>query len=314
MYSRVLAIVGVLLVCNALSHGAATPAKPKRKPIYQTDGKGLQRAEAALVRARAGNKHVLLKIGGNWCGWCYKLHDVFHKDAAIKNLIRAEYELVMIESQADKAVIEKWKIKAKGYPYLAVLDAAGRKLTEQETGSLEIGSKHDPAKVKAFLEKCKATPLEAGQVFATALEQARKEKKNVFIRIGAPWCAWCVRMDKFLAQPPVAKILAKDYVVVKIDQQRMTSAKAVIDKIRKPGEGGGIPWFAFLDAQGHILVTSTKPGAGNVGFPVDREKEIPHFVEMLKKTRSKISDEEIDLIVTALVKADPRAGNRDETE
>jgi hypothetical protein len=81
-------------------------------------------------------------------------------------------------------------------------------------------------------------------------------------------------------------ILAEDYIVVKIDQQRMTNAKAVIDKIHKPG-------------------------AGNVGFSVDRETEIPHFVGMLKKTRSKISDQEIDLIVAALVKADLRARRRD---
>jgi len=101
-------------------------------------------------------------------------------------------------------------------------------------------------------------------------------------------------------------IQAQDYVVVKIDQQRMTNAKAVIDKIRKPGEGGGIPWFAFLDAKGHILITSTKPGAGNVGFPVDWETEVPHFVDMLKKTRVKISDADITLIVETLVAADPR--------
>ena len=73
------------------------------------------------------------------------------------------------------------------------------------------------------------------------------------------------------------------------------------------GQNGGIPWFAFLDAKGNVLVTSTKPDGGNVGFAVDPETEIPHFVEMLKKTRSKISDEEIKQIAEALAKADPRA-------
>jgi Thioredoxin-like len=217
---------------------------------------------------------------------------------------------VMIDSQADKAVIEKWGIEPKGYPYLAVLDVAGKKVTEQRTDPLEVGNAHDPKKVAAFLEKWQAARLEAGAVFAAALEKARKEKKHVFVRVGAPWCGWCVRMDKFLARPRVARILEKDYVVVKIDLARMTGAKAVVAKIRKPGEGGGVPWFAFLDGAGKILITSTKPGAGNIGFPVDPEKEIPHFVAMLKKTRAKVSDADIEYLRTALIKADPRPRDR----
>lgn len=285
---------------------AAEPTKPKRQSIYRSDGKGGERVEQALVRARAENKRVLLKIGGNWCGWCYKLHDVFHKNKGIRTLLRDEYEVVMIESRKDRAVIEKWQVKPEGYPYLAVLDAAGKKLTEQETGSLEIGPKHDPEKVKAFLERWQAPPLDAATVLADALKTAQKQKKNVFVRIGAPWCGWCVRMDKFLAQPAIAQILKKDYVVVKIDQQRMTGAKGVIAKLRQPNEGGGIPWFAFLDSKGEILITSTKPGAGNIGFPVDPKKEIPHFVKMLMQTRTHITDKEIDRIAKELVKADPR--------
>ncbi|UCD51982.1 MAG: thioredoxin family protein [Phycisphaerales bacterium] len=312
MYSRVFTIAGVLLIGAAALYGAEEPAKPKREPIYQVDGRGTQRVKAALVRAGADNKRVLLMVGGNWCGWCYKLHDVFQQDGTVASLIRSEYDLVMIDSQADKDVIAKWKIQPQGYPYLAVVDATGKKLTEQETGSLEIGSKHDPRRVAAFLERWRAQPLEASEVFAAALKQARTQEKNIFIRIGAPWCGWCRRMDKFLAQPPIAKIVEKDYVVVKIDQQRMTNAKAVIDKIRKPSEGGGIPWFAFLDAKGNILVTSTRPDGRNVGFPVDRQTEIPHFVNMLKQTRSKITDADIELLVKALVAADPR--RRTETQ
>jgi len=306
MRTRMMRVAGVLVLCIASAVGGGEGSTAERQPIYQVDGKGMARVEAALVRAGRENKRVLLKIGGNWCGWCYKLHDVLHKEKAVAQVLRAEYELVMIDSQADKAVIEKWGIDPKGYPYLAVLDASGKKATEQRTDPLEVGSKHDPKKVRAFLEKWQAARLEAGAVFAAALDKARKEKKHVFVRVGAPWCGWCVRMDKFLARPEVAKILEKDYVVVKIDLTRMTGAKAVVAEIRKPSEAGGIPWFAFLDGSGKILITSTKPGGGNIGFPVDPEKEIPHFVAMLKQTRAKISDADISYLREALIKADPR--------
>ena len=43
-----------------------------------------------------------------------------------------------------------------------------------------------------------------------------------------------------------------------------------------------------------------------VSFPVDQKTEIPHFVEMLKKTRLKISDEDIAYLREGLIKADPR--------
>jgi len=134
------------------------------------------------------------------------------------------------------------------------------------------------------------------------LAQAKKEDKRVFIRVGAPWCGWCRRLDAFLVKPQIETILKKDYVVVKIDQDRMKGAKEVIQRIRKPTEGAGIPWFAFLDKDGNILITSTKPGAGNIGFPADPKTEIPHFVHMLKTTRSKITDAEIEFIAIELAK------------
>ena len=109
-------------------------------------------------------------------------------------------------------------------------------------------------------------------------------------------------MDAFLVKPQIETILKKDYVVVKIDQDRMKGAKEVIERIRKPAERAGIPWFAFLDKDGRILITSTKPGSGNIGFPADPNTEIPYFVQMLKTTRSKITDADIEFTAAELAK------------
>ena len=302
MKPHTIVLAGALLIFGVWVVHAGEQAKPKREPIYAEDGKGLERVEQALVTAKRENKRVLLKIGGNWCGWCYKLHDLFQKDKAIQTLLRDEYELVMIDSRADKPVIEKWKIKPNGYPYLAVLDSMGMKVVEQETGSLETGDRHDPDKVKTFLEKWKPVPLDANDVFAAALAQAKQENRRVFIRIGAPSNGWSRRMDAFLAKPEIETIMRKDYVVVKIDLQRMKRATEVMQRVRKPTEEGCFPWFAFLDRDGRILITSTKPGFGNIGFPVEPKNEIPYFLTMLKTTRSKITDADIDLIAAELAK------------
>ena len=70
----------------------------------------------------------------------------------------------------------------------------------------------------------------------------------------------------------------------------MTKGKDVLQRFR-PSERGGIPWFAFLDAQGSLVTTSDGP-KGNVGCPVEPE-EIDHFVAMLKKGRTRITSEQI---------------------
>ncbi len=294
--------IGVLVLLAAGIVSAGDAAKSKREPIYMVDGKGTERVDQALNAAGRENKRILLTIGGNWCSWCYKLHDLFRNDKAIATVLRNEYEVVLLDSEKDKRALEKWQIKPVSYPYLAVLDSAGKKLTEQETGVLEIGDRHDPNKVMAFLEKWKASPLDANEVFAAALTQAKKEDKRVFVRLGAPWCGWCRRLDAFLVLPKIETILKKDYVLVKIDQERMKHGEAMARQLRKPDGDGGIPWFAFLDKDGRTLITSTKPGSGNIGFPVDPNTEIPHFLHMLRSTRSKITDAEIESVRSELAK------------
>jgi len=42
--------------------------------------------------------------------------------------------------------------KISGYPHLFVLDEGGRLLHSQDSGELESGEGHDPAKVLAFIQ------------------------------------------------------------------------------------------------------------------------------------------------------------------
>ncbi len=263
-----------------------------RKPIYPEDGKGMDRVEQALAEAQRDHKNVLLMTGGNWCGWCHLLHEVLSENDTLRPLLHENYVLVMVESKADQAVLEKWEIQPQGVPYLTVLDPAGNKLTDQETGALEEGPKHDPEKVAAFLEKWAPEPANAGDVLNGAITRAKAVNKKVFVRVGAPWCGWCHRMDAYVTEPDIDAILEKDFVVVKIDQDRMPGAKEVIAGLRSEGSGG-IPWFAFLDGDGKVLVTSDAPGTGNVGFPQEATAEIPYFKSMLEQVKSTMTDADI---------------------
>ena len=120
-----------------------------RRPNAQAD------INAAIQTAKRDNKRVLIEFGTNWCGWCYKLFDVFHDNAEIAPIIRDEYVLVLVDVDSQKKLCDHYvkRIKEKGVPFLIVLDSDGKVLVKLETDVLEDGPRHDPKKVKAFLMK-----------------------------------------------------------------------------------------------------------------------------------------------------------------
>jgi thiol-disulfide isomerase/thioredoxin len=165
--------IAATMACFALAAGASTlgdeppknpsPAaseaapKPVRPEIYDASADGKVLVDAALTRAKKDGKLVLLMYGGNWCGWCYKLHDLFDEHEPIRELLRRRYEVVMIDigSETNKKLAETYRAdwKSHGVPYLTVLNSMGDVVTNQETEVLEVGKRHDPDKVLAFLKQ-----------------------------------------------------------------------------------------------------------------------------------------------------------------
>jgi thiol-disulfide isomerase/thioredoxin len=203
----------------------------------------------------------------------------------------------------DVAAMYKADVVNGGYPYLTILDAAGNVLANQETGTFETkpseGGKpgHDGEKVLAFLKTHEAKPLAADIVLKEARDAAKSSGRSVFLHFGAPWCGWCKKMEAWMARPNIAAALGKDFVDVKVDQDRMTNAKEVFAMYKK--ERAGIPWFVIIDAAtGEPLATSDGP-KGNVGFPANDE-EIAHFMAMMKKTAKKMSEADLNLLKRTL--------------
>ncbi len=101
-----------------------------------------------------------------------------------------------------------------------------------------------------------------------------------------------------MARPEIEKILAKGFVDVKIDTDRMVGGAEMLTKVRGPG-GGGIPWFVVMDEKGEVLITSDGPD-GNVGFPV-QPQEIAHFMEMVRTTAGEnLSEKELAFLEASL--------------
>ncbi|HWL94353.1 MAG TPA: thioredoxin family protein [Phycisphaerae bacterium] len=284
---------------------------PKRPDIYDRAADGEKQIAEALAKAKRDHKRVLLKFGANWCGWCHKLHDLFKSDKDIGRKLLYEYEVVYIDVDKvdgkphNAATVEKYGQPTKhGLPVLVVLDEDGKQLTTQETGSLEKGPAHDPAKVMAFLDKWKAEPADADALLAAGLAQAKKESRAVFVDFSAPWCGWCRELDKYLHRADVAPIFDSAFVTVKIDVDRFKDGKEW--NARHGGDQAGLPFIVILDADGKRLADGfAKPGQ-NIGCPVAPE-EVAHFIKIIRQTAPKLSDEQIATLEKGLKrKTEPR--------
>ena len=82
-----------LAACATTSH-VATPSHPEAKSFAVSEDAGAD-VDAALERAMASGKHVLLVMGANWChdsralaGWL--------ETPRFQELVEAEYELVFV--------------------------------------------------------------------------------------------------------------------------------------------------------------------------------------------------------------------------
>lgn len=282
-------------------------AKKQEAKVYDEKADARQQIAAALAKAKKENQRVLIQWGANWCGWCKWLAATMKSDGDLSHELLYEYQVVHVDvGQFDKHMDVAKELGAdfKAIPYLTVLGADGKALVQQNTEPFEtkVDGKdgHDGKKLLAFLKQHAAKPLVASDVLAAGMAEAKTSGKRVFLHFGAPWCGWCHRLENWMAKPEVAALLGKDFVDVKIDNDRMTGAKAIYEaQLQAAGqEGTGIPWFVFLDADGKLLAHATGP-KGNVGFPYQPE-EVEHFGTMLKAAKKNLTDDDIASLVQML--------------
>ncbi len=123
---------------------------------------------AALARAARVNRRVLLVFGANWCPWCRRLEHTLTTDPTLAMALASGFEVVHVDTGARRsgknaALAARYGDATRlGLPALAVLSADGTLLATQETGSLEVGDRHDPLKIGLFLASM-ASPSAAAE-------------------------------------------------------------------------------------------------------------------------------------------------------
>ncbi|HET6163107.1 MAG TPA: thioredoxin family protein [Planctomycetota bacterium] len=285
----------------------------KSKSVYDEKADAHADVKAALAVAKRENKRVLIQWGANWCGWCLKLHGLLASDPELAKKVLYEYEVVHVDiGQFDKNMDLAKELGAdfRGVPYLTILDATGDALVQQPTDPFEVDEAgkhgHDPKKVLDFLTFWQADYLNAAELESGSLKEAKASGKRVFLHYGAPWCGYCRLLERWMAKPEVAALLAKDFVDLKVDVDRTIGGKEAFaaqlaraePKVADPA-GFSIPWIVFLDGDGKQLAVGHTE-KGNIGCPAELG-EIDHFMAMLGKARVHLTDDDVAALKASLL-------------
>ena len=147
----------IILVCCLLTTNAFSQETTEKEKLYHPEADAMAEIEAALAQAKEENKHVFLKIGGNWCDWCYRFHDFCEADEEIQTLIDTNFVVVHVNysrENKNEEVIKKYRFPNwAGFPVFVVLDAEGKCLHTQNSADLEDGGKgYDKKRVVNFFK------------------------------------------------------------------------------------------------------------------------------------------------------------------
>lgn len=143
-----------LIVTTALFSISVSAQETK---LYNVTADADSAITAALKKAKAENKFVLLQGGGNWCSWCVEFARLAKADPKLDSVMNASfvwYHLNFSKENQNKKTFAKYGYPQRfGFPVFIILDADGNRIHTQNSEYLEDGKKsYDLKKVQAFLE------------------------------------------------------------------------------------------------------------------------------------------------------------------
>jgi thioredoxin-related protein len=140
----------------------------QEKKLYNPQADAAADIAAAVKKAAAENKFVILQGGGNWCSWCIEFARFCKADVQIDSLLNSSfvwYHLNYSKENNNKPIFAKYGYPQRfGFPVFIILNAKGERIHTQSSEYLEDGKKsYDKKKVMEFLEAWTPKALDPAQ-------------------------------------------------------------------------------------------------------------------------------------------------------
>ena len=145
----------ILLVVTFAFVAAISFAQEKK--LYDPTADAEKDIAAAVKKAKAEHKYVLLQGGGNWCSWCIEFARFANADPQIDSVMKSSfiwYHLNYSKENKNEKIFAKYDYPQRfGYPVFIILNEKGERMNTQNSAYLEDGKKsYDQKKVLEFLE------------------------------------------------------------------------------------------------------------------------------------------------------------------
>ncbi|HBB92147.1 MAG: hypothetical protein A2X22_01080 [Bacteroidetes bacterium GWF2_49_14] len=161
-------LISLMMVLSMLAGTVLAQEAKDPKKIYNPEANAKEEITKAVEKAKAEGKHVLIQVGGNWCGWCILFHGFINEDPEIKKFIEDNFVFTLLnwspENKNPELMIKYNNPGRFGFPVFLVLDGNGQLIHTQDSGLLEEGKGYNKGKVMTFFRNWTVKALDTKNI------------------------------------------------------------------------------------------------------------------------------------------------------
>ena len=132
--------------------------------LYNPEANAKADIEAAIKKAAKSGKHVMIQVGGNWCGWCIAFDKQVKSNDTLKTALQRNYVTYHLnysrENKNEEVLASLGYPQRFGFPVFVVLDGDGNRLHTQNSVYLEEGKGHNTKKILNFFNHWSPTAVD----------------------------------------------------------------------------------------------------------------------------------------------------------
>jgi len=127
----------------------------KKFNLYKPTENADSALSIVLHQAELAGKNVFVQIGGNWCIWCARFHELVTSDQQLDSAIRSNYivyHLNYSKENKNADLLKRFGYPQRfGFPVFIILDAKGNRLHTQNSSYLEEGKGYNKENILGFI-------------------------------------------------------------------------------------------------------------------------------------------------------------------